>query len=461
MSFELHEECGVFGIFTAEETTVAEDAYYALYALQHRGQESCGIAVAGTAGFRSRCRKGLVSDSFDAQKLRALGCGCGAIGHVLYGKLAPEDEGNIQPLTIDHSRGMLSICNNGALSNSAVLREELEMNGVILHTRSDAELIAALIIRERLRTNSLVTALSETMRRLEGAYTLLILTEDRLIGVRGMQGIRPLCIGRTDKGYALSSESCAFDSIGAEFIRDVKPGEIVIIDKNGYKSVTENCGRRDSALCVFEYVYFSRPDSVVDGVSVHEARKRSGRFLAIDSPCEADVVIGVPDSGLDAAIGYSEGSGIPYEIGFIKNKYIGRTFIQPTQADREDKVRIKLNPIIDVIKGKRVVLVDDSIVRGTTCARIVKQLRRAGATEVHMRASCPPFLHPCYFGTDIGSEKILIAHDHTLEEMRKIIGVDSLAFQRLDRTEEIAKGCPLGLCKGCFTGVYPCQIPKK
>ena len=460
MSFELHEECGVFGVFAEHENGVAEDAYYALYALQHRGQESCGIAVCGKDGFRSRCRKGLVADAFNAEVLRGLGHGQGAIGHVLYGKLAPEDEGNIQPLTIDHSRGVMSICNNGALSNSAVLREELELSGMILHTRSDAELIAALIIRERLRTNSLITAICETMHRLEGSYTLLILTEDRLIGVRGMQGIRPLCLGKTETGYALASESCAFDSIGAEFIRDVAPGEVIIIDKNGYRSVTDNCGKRESALCVFEYVYFSRPDSVVDGVSVHAARKRSGRSLAIDSPCEADVVIGVPDSGLDAAVGYAEGSGIPYEIGFIKNKYIGRTFIQPTQADREDKVRIKLNPIVDVIRGKRVVLVDDSIVRGTTCARIVKQLRRAGATEVHMRASCPPFLHPCYFGTDIGSEKILIAHDHSLEEMRRIIGVDSLAFQRLERTGDIAAGCPLGLCKGCFTGVYPCQIPR-
>ncbi len=461
MGCEIHEECGVFGIFSNVETSVAVDAYYALYALQHRGQESCGIATAGKSGFRSRCRKGLVSDTFDAEKLRALGAGNCAIGHVLYGALAPEDEGNIQPLIIDHSRGMLSICNNGALSNSATLREELESNGVILHTRSDAELIAALIIREKLRTNSLITAVSETMRRLEGAYTLLIMTADRLIGVRGMQGIRPLCIGKTEQGYCLSSESCALDSIGAEFVRDVAPGEIIIIDEKGMRSVTDNCGKKPSALCIFEYVYFSRPDSSVDGVSVHESRKRAGRFLAYDCPCEADVVIGVPDSGLDAAIGYSEGSGIPYEIGFIKNKYIGRTFIQPTQADREDKVRIKLNPIVEVIKGKRVVLVDDSIVRGTTCARIVKQLRKAGATEVHMRASCPPFLHPCYFGTDVGSEKILIAHDHTLEEMRKIIGVDSLGFQRIERCDEIAAGCPLGLCKGCFTGVYPCAIPKK
>jgi len=339
MSFELHEECGVFGIFSNVEADVAADAYYALYALQHRGQESCGIAVTNAGGFRSRCRKGLVSDAFDAEKLKALGTGTSAIGHVLYGALAPEDEGNIQPLIIDHSRGMLSICNNGALSNGAVLREELESNGVILHTRSDAELIAALIIRERLRTNSLITAVSETMKRLEGSYTLLIMTADRLIGVRGMQGIRPLCIGKTANGYCLSSESCALDSIGAEFIRDAEPGEIIIIDNRGLKSVRDNCGKKPSALCIFEYVYFSRPDSVVDGVSVHEARKRSGRFLAYDCPCEADVVIGVPDSGLDAAIGYSEGSGIPYEIGFIKNKYIGRTFIQPTQADREDKVR--------------------------------------------------------------------------------------------------------------------------
>ena len=461
MSFELHEECGVFGIFEDRESCVAADAYYALYALQHRGQESCGIAVAGENGFRSRCRKGLVSDAFDAEKLRALGKSRAAIGHVLYGRLAPEDEGNIQPLIIDHSRGMLSICNNGALTNSATLREELESNGVILHTRSDAELIAALIIRERLRTNSLITAVSRTMLRLEGAYTLLIMTADCLIGVRGMQGIRPLSIGKTAHGYALSSESCAFDAIGADFVRDAEPGEVIVIDGKGYTSYTDNCERKPSALCVFEYVYFARPDSVVEGVSVHEARKSAGRFLAIDSPCEADVVIGVPDSGLDAALGFSHESGIPYEIGFIKNKYIGRTFIQPTQADREDKVRIKLNPIVDVIKGKRVVLVDDSIVRGTTCARIVKQLRRAGATEVHMRASCPPFLHPCYFGTDIGSEKILIAHDHTLEEMREIIGVDSLGFQRLDRMDEIAAGCKLGLCAGCFTGIYPCPIPKK
>ncbi len=456
---KLHEECGVFGIYSKKPNGVALDVYYALYALQHRGQESCGIVVNDEGRFSAKCEAGLVSDAFNEAELEKLGKGTSAIGHVLYGALVACDKGNIQPLIVDHTRGRLAICNNGSLCNAAELRRELEMNGVIFHTDSDAELIAGLIIGEWLRTQSLEEAIRQTMYRLEGAYTLLIMTKDKLIGVRGAQGIRPLCLGKTKDGFALSSESNAFDSVGAEFVRDILPGEIVAISSDGVSSDKTHCGRKPSALCVFEYVYFSRPDSVVDGVSVHEARRRSGRFLAIDHPAEADVVIGVPDSGIDAAIGFAEQSGIPYGLGFIKNKYIGRTFIQPTQADRENKVRIKLNPISSVVNGKRVVMVDDSIVRGTTCARIVKLLRAAGATEVHMRVSCPPFIHTCYFGTDIGSENTLIAHNHSLDEIQKIIDVDSLGFQGIERLEDITRGCSSNVCKGCFTGVYPCSIP--
>lgn len=457
---KIHEECGVFGIFDDSGINAAESAYYALYALQHRGQESCGIAVNDSGTIRIAGDSGLVSEVFTEDAIKNLAAGCASIGHVRYGVFSTAAKEELQPLLVTHVKGKFALCNNGSLSNYKELREQLELNGFIFHTESDAELISGMLIHEMLESSCLEDALLRIMAKMEGAYSLLIMTDDRLIAVRDPWGFRPLCIGRTSGGYAFASESCALDSIHADFLRDVAPGEIVTAGKTGISSITAFCDLKQTALCIFEYIYFSRPDSVVDGVSVHHTRHKAGQFLAEDYPTEADVVIGVPDSGIDAAIGYSAASGIPYGLGFVKNKYIGRTFIQPNLADREDKVRIKLNPMKNVVKGKRVVLVDDSIVRGTTCGRIVRLLRQAEAAEVHLRVSSPPFLHPCYFGTDIDSEEKLIAHKHSKEEIGKLLDADSIEFLRADRLEDMAKACRLGFCTGCFTGKYPCYIPK-
>ncbi|MER2144151.1 MAG: amidophosphoribosyltransferase, partial [Eubacteriales bacterium] len=350
-----------------------------------------------------------------------------AVGHVRYGTAGINPVQNAQPIVVNHCKGLMSLAHNGALTNAGELREELEMAGSIFHMTSDSEIIAHVIIRERLKSGSIEAAVRKAMGRLEGAYSFVVMSSTKLIAARDPHGFHPLCIGtRPDGSVMFASETCALDAVGATFLRDVQPGEVVIVDKKGMRSDETHVGKCKKSLCVFEYIYFARPDSVVDGSSVHMARQRAGSFLALEHPVNADVVIGVPDSGLDAAIGYAKTSGIPYGIGFIKNKYIGRTFIQPTQSDRENKVRIKLNPVSATVKGKRVVLVDDSIVRGTTCARIVQLLRDAGATEVHMRSSAPPFLYPCYYGTDVDSQKNLVAWNRTVEEVRQIIGVDSL-----------------------------------
>ena len=456
---KLHEECGVFGIYEDREGDVAQSAYYALYALQHRGQESCGIAVKSEEKIRLLGNAGLVSNVFGERELATLGRGSAAIGHVRYGVTGTVGCDEIQPILVTHVKGKLALCNNGALSNYRELRSQLESNGIMFRTDSNAELIAGILAREWLGTASLADALSCAMFKMEGAYSLIILADGCMIAARDPYGFRPMCIGKTKNGYAFASESCALDSIGAEFVRDIRPGEIVVADGAGLTSITSHCGRKETALCVFEYIYFARPDSVIEGVSVHEARLRAGRFLALDYPVEADVVVGVPDSGLDAAIGYSMASGIPYGLGFVKNKYIGRTFIQPTQADREDQVRIKLNPVEETVRGKRVVLVDDSIVRGTTIRRIVRLLRQAGAKEVHLRITAPPFLHACYFGTDIDSEEKLIASHHSIEEIRTLVDADSLGYLGVNRLSQVEEGCGLGLCNGCFTGNYPCPIP--
>ncbi len=458
-SDKLHEECGVFGIYEDREGDVAASAYYALYALQHRGQESCGIAVKRGEKIKKFGAPGLVSNVFGERELAALGFGNAAIGHVRYGVGSGDDCDEIQPLIVTHVKGKLALCNNGALSNYRELRKQLESNGIMFRTDSNAELIAGILAREWLETSSPADALSCAMFKMEGAYSLIILVDGCMIAARDPYGFRPMCVGKTKNGYAFASESCALDSIGAEFIRDIRPGEIAVVDKDGLKSITSHCGRKETAMCAFEYIYFTRPDSVVEGISVHQARLRAGQFLATDYPVEADVVVGVPDSGMDAAIGYSVASGIPYGLGFVKNKYIGRTFIQPGQADREDKVRIKLNPIEETVSGKRVVLVDDSIVRGTTSRRIVRLLRQAGAKEVHLRVTAPPFLHVCYFGTDIDSEENLIASCHSVEEIRSLVDADSLGFLDVNRLPQIVEGCGLGLCSGCFTGNYPCPIP--
>ena len=458
---EIREECGVFGVFCEDAYDVAHMTYYGLFALQHRGQESCGIVVNDDGVFHTYKDIGLVNDVFTPKILEGLGKGNMAVGHVRYGTTGANDRNNAQPIVVNHIKGRMALAHNGNLVNSYELRAELELEGSIFHTTSDTEVISYLITKERLWAPSIEEAVERAMSRLHGAYSLIVMSPSKLIAVRDAHGFRPLCYGRTEDGrYVVASESCALDSVGAALIRDVEPGEILVFEKGGVRSIRTHCGKAKKALCVFEYIYFARPDSAIDGCSVHAARIRAGEFLAKEHPALADVVIGVPDSGLDAALGFSRASGIPYGIGFIKNKYIGRTFIAPGQQSREDKVRIKLNPIADTVRGKRIVMIDDSIVRGTTSARIVKLLREAGAAEIHMRVSAPPFLNPCYYGTDIDSRENLIACHHTVGQIAEIIGVDSLGFLSVESAKKIAKGIyGEEYCTACFDGVYPTDIP--
>ena len=435
---QIHEECGVFGVYSPESTTsVVGDTYMALYALQHRGQQSCGIAVNDDGIIRSYRDLGLVPDTFNQRVLSDLGSGRMAVGHVLYGASNPE-RADAQPLVVRHIKGSMALAFNGALVNALELKEELELKGAIFHSNSDAEIISHVIINERLHTNSIEEAIEKAMDKLKGAYSMVVMSPQKLMAVRDPQGIRPLAMGKMGGEIVFASESCAFDSIGAKFVRDVRPGEIIVVDRSGVRSLESHCGQK-SGLCVFEYVYTARPDSVIEGESVHMARKRAGAFLAQEHPVEADIVIGSPDSGLDAALGYAEESGIPYGIGFIKNRYIGRTFILPTQKERERAVHIKLNVLEAAVKGKRVVLVDDSIVRGTTSIQITKMLRDAGATEVHLRISSPPFINPCYFGTDIDSKDKLIACRMSLEEIRRTLDVDTLGYLSIEHCAQIAR----------------------
>ena len=363
----LREECGVFGVFSPETADVAHTTYYGLFALQHRGQESCGIVVNDDGVFSSFKDTGLVNDVFTPEIIDCLGEGNIAVGHVRYGTTGTNDRNNAQPIVVNHIKGRMALAHNGNLVNSGELRNELELQGSIFHTTSDTEVISYIITKERLTAPSIEQAVNQAMNKIKGAYSLVIMSPSKLIAARDENGFRPLCYGKTPDGrYIVASESCALDAVGAEFIRDVRPGEIVVFDKNGVRTITDHCDKTPCSLCVFEYIYFARPDSVIDGCLVHSARLRAGAFLALEHPVQADVVIGVPDSGIDAAIGYSKQSGIPYELGFIKNKYIARTFIAPGQKSREDKVRIKLNPISEIAKGKRIVMIDDSIVRGTT-----------------------------------------------------------------------------------------------
>lgn len=458
---QIHEECGVFGIYSPESSSsVVGDTYMALYALQHRGQQSCGIAVNDDGVIRSYRDLGLVPDTFNKQVLSDLGSGRMAVGHVLYGATNPE-RADAQPLVVRHIKGSMALAFNGALVNAPELKEELELKGAIFHSNSDAEVISHVIINERLHTNSIEEAIEKAMDKLKGAYSMVVMSPQKLMAVRDPQGIRPLAMGKMGGEIVFASESCAFDSIGAKFVRDVRPGEIIVVDRSGVRSLESHCGQK-SGLCVFEYVYTARPDSVIEGESVHMARKRAGAFLAQEHPVEADIVIGSPDSGLDAALGYAEESGIPYGIGFIKNRYIGRTFILPTQKERERAVHIKLNVLEAAVKGKRVVLVDDSIVRGTTSIQITKMLRDAGATEVHLRISSPPFINPCYFGTDIDSKDKLIACRMSLEEIRRTLDVDTLGYLSIEHCAQIAQtttGCEF--CMGCFTGKYPIEVPEE
>lgn len=451
---KLKEECGVFGIYSKETMDVASATCYGLYALQHRGQESAGIAAADGRGIKCHKNMGLVHEVFaDRNTLEELK-GFAAIGHVRYSTTGSSSVNNAQPILSQYKLGSIAIAHNGNLVNANIIRELLEDGGCIFQTSNDSEVILNLIARGAKRgiENAVVDAISAV----KGSYAIVMLTENKLIGVRDPNGIRPLCIGKLNDSYILCSESCALDAVGAELVRDVKPGEIVIIDENGLKSVSFG-ERAKHEVCAFEYVYFARPDSIIDGINVYEARVRAGEELYKENPITADIVIGVPDSGIAAAMGFSKASGIPYNIGFIKNKYVGRTFIAPSQELREKAVSVKLNPLKVNVQGKSVVLIDDSIVRGTTSRRLVEALRRAGATEVHLLAAAPVVKFPCYFGIDTHYRKELIGAQLAVDSIKEEIGADSLAFLSIKGLLSSLQGS--GFCLGCFNGVYPLAPP--
>ena len=457
----MHEECGVFGIYDFDGNDVASAIYYGLFALQHRGQESCGIAVSDTEGPKGKVCSikgmGLVNEVFTEEALQKLHGDIG-VGHTRYSTAGSSTRENAQPLVLNYVKGTLALAHNGNLINALALRRELEYTGAIFQTTIDSEVIAYHIARERIHEHSVEDAVVSAMKKIKGAYSLIVMSPRKLIGARDPYGFKPLCIGKRDHAYIFASETCALETIGAEYIRDVMPGEVVTITRDGILSNQELClPKEKQARCIFEYIYFARPDSVFDGVSVYHSRIQAGRFLAMDHPVDADLVVGVPESGNAAALGYSMESGIPYGTAFVKNSYVGRTFIKPKQGNRESSVRIKLNVLKEAVDGKRVIMIDDSMVRGTTNDRVVSMLREAGAKEVHVRISSPPFLHPCYFGIDIPSEDQLIAHNRSVEEIRKIIGADSLGYLKLERLEEMAEGLPI--CRGCFTGDYPMEPP--
>lgn len=454
---KLHEECGVFGIYGAQADDSAYAVYNGLLALQHRGQESCGIAVNDQGVISYHKDMGLVGEVFHDKNLESLKGQIG-IGHVRYSTAGGSVRENAQPLVMRYVKGTLAIAHNGNLTNAHEIRRELEHRGAMFQTTTDSETIAFLIARERVHTRSIEEAVSRTMLQIAGAYSLLVMSPQKLIAARDPNGFRPLCIGRLEDAWIFASESCALDACGAEYVRDVEPGEIVVAGKNGLQSNREHCGRPHS-LCIFEYIYFARADSVIAGNSVYEARKQAGRMLARQHPVDADLVVGVPESGVDAAIGYSEESGIPFEKGIVKNGYIGRTFIKPSQQERSHSVRLKLNPLVDAVKGKRIVLLDDSIVRGTTCDRIVRMLREAGAVQVHLRISSPPFRWPCYYGTDIPTQKELIACRMSVEEIGRMSGADSIGFLALESLPQMLRKDCGGYCDACFSGQYPADVP--
>ena len=464
---KLREECGVFGIYDFSGENVASTIYYGLFALQHRGQESCGIAVSDTKGPKGKVLShkgmGLVNEVFDSESMEKLAGDIG-VGHVRYSTAGGSTRENAQPLVLNYIKGTLALAHNGNLINAPELRDELAHDGAIFQTTIDSEVIAYHIARERVHTPSVERAVAGAMKKLKGAYSLVVMSPRKLIGARDPFGFKPLCIGKRENAYILASESCALDTIGAEFIRDVEPGEIVTITPDhGIQSDRSMCfsgeEQHKTARCIFEYIYFGRPDSYMDGVSIYHSRIQAGRYLAMDSPVEADLVVGVPESGNAAALGYSLESGIPYGTAFVKNGYVGRTFIKPKQSSRESSVRVKLNVLREAVEGKRVIMIDDSIVRGTTSDRIVRMLREAGAKEVHMRVSSPPFLHPCYFGTDVPVREQLIAYNRTVEEIRQVIGADSLHYLNIERLPALSGN--QGICTGCFTGKYPIEPPKE
>ena len=462
MGDKLGEECGVFGAYDFDGADVASTIYYGLFALQHRGQESCGIAVSDTAGPKGKVLSskdmGLLNEVFTPEILEKLKGDIG-VGHVRYSTAGSSTRENAQPLVLNYVKGTLGMAHNGNLINTPELRQELAYTGAIFQTTIDSEVIAYLIARERLNSKTVEEAVGRAMKKIKGAYSLIVMSPRKLLGARDPFGFRPLCIGKRENTYVLASETCALDTIGAQFIRDVEPGEIVTISpEKGIESDRSMClPKEQQARCVFEYIYFARPDSYIDGMSVYNSRILAGKYLAIDSPVEADLVVGVPESGNCAALGYSLQSGIPYGQAFVKNSYVGRTFIKPKQKSRESSVQVKLNALREAVDGKRIIMIDDSIVRGTTSDRIVRMLREAGAKEVHMRVSSPPFLWPCYFGTDVPAREQLIAYNRTVEEICKIIGADSLGYLREERLEQIVEG--RSICKGCFNGKYPLEPP--
>ena len=461
---ELHEECGVFGIYDFDGKDVASTIYYGLFALQHRGQESCGIAVSETNGPKGKVTSykgmGLVNEVFAPENLESLHGDIG-VGHTRYSTAGASTRENAQPLVLNYVKGTLALAHNGNLINAAELRRDLEYTGAIFQTTIDSEVIAYHIARERLNSKTAEEAVKRACLKIKGAYALVVMSPRKLMGARDPYGFKPLCIGKRDNAYILASETCALDTIGAEYVRDVLPGETVTITpENGIVSdMSRALPKEQEARCIFEYIYFARPDSHIDGISVYASRIKAGRFLAMDSPVDADLVVGVPESGNAAALGYSLQSGIPYGTAFVKNSYVGRTFIKPKQSSRESSVRVKLNVLKEAVDGKRIIMIDDSIVRGTTSDRIVKMLRDAGAKEVHVRISSPPFLWPCYFGTDVPAREQLIAYNRSIEDIRKIIGADSLGYLEINRLREMVDG--LNICEGCFTGKYPLEPPQE
>lgn len=459
---ELHEECGVFGVYDLDGNDVISTIYYGLFALQHRGQESCGIAVSDTEGPKGKVTAwkgmGLVSEVFTQEHLETLKGNIG-VGHVRYSTAGGSNINNTQPLVLNYVKGTLALAHNGNLVNTPQLRRELEYTGAIFQTTIDTEVIAYHIARERLNCGSAEEAVARAMKKLSGAYSLVIMSPRKLIGARDPFGFHPLVIGKRKNAYILASETAALSAADAEFVRDVLPGEVVMIDQDGVHSDTSMCGQK-TAKCIFEYIYFSRPDTRFDGVSVYNSRIMAGRILAQTHPVEADVVVGVPDSGNAAALGYALESGITFGMAFVKNSYVGRTFIKPKQSMRASSVRIKLNVLPEVVQGKRVVMIDDSIVRGTTSEKIVKMLKKAGATEVHVRISSPPFLYPCYFGTDVPTGDQLIAHNNSIDKIRDMIGADSLGYLAVERLSDLIGG-DKGYCDACFTGKYPIEPPQE
>lgn len=458
---KIKEACGVFGIFNPAGVDAAQSIYYGLCSLQHRGQESCGIAVCDTEGPKGNMSAhkgmGLVNEVFKETTLNELHGNLG-VGHVRYSTTGAATLNNAQPLVLNYVKGTLALAHNGNLVNADELRHELEQNGAIFHTTTDSEVIACCIARERVHTKSVEEAILRTASKIKGAYGLVIASPQKLIGVRDPLGIKPLCLGKRDSSYILASESCALSAIGAQFIRDLRPGEILTITRDAITSDCQLCEQKH-AHCIFEYIYFARLDSTLDGISVYDARIRAGAALAAAYPVDADLVTGVPDSGVPAAKGYSEASGIPFALAFYKNSYVGRTFIKPTQKERESAVRLKLNVLESVVRGKRIILVDDSIVRGTTIANLIHLLKKAGAVSVHVRISSPPFLYPCYFGTDVPSNKQLIASSHTPEEICKSIGADSLGYMKIEDLQSMVGSLPL--CRACFDNHYPMPVPRQ